>query len=379
MSSSPPTSSSPTTLSSPGPSAPNPNAMTEQNKAPAPSPEHPYPPVMPYPPQAYSGAYPPPPPPGTAPYPPYFYPPPGDANHGGENGQNGLPPGAYMMLAPPGVVYMHPPPQGQPFQSPSAAAQAPSASRPKRKQVKMACTNCAAACKRCDENRPCERCQKYGIADNCIDGQRKERKKGIKRGPYKRKNKGGSDSPGYNAATAAIVAAQLGPEAAAPYYQPIFYPPPPYMTHTPEGQPGPDGQPPHVNGQPMMQYYIPAGSYPPYPHYHPMYHPPPPHPGAPPPPHPGAPPVVAAPPPPPPPPVAPEQHQTVNPVDTGKKDDVNGDANGVGDSPVANGKKRSRSSKGGEGKSKRSKPSSGARRERDGVAAEEGHEEGATA
>lgn len=370
--------------------------MTEQNKAPAPTPEHPYPPVMPYPPQAYSGAYPPPPPPGTAPYPPYFYPPPGDASHGGENGQNGLPPGAYMMLAPPGVVYMHPP-QGQPFTSPPPAAQASSASRPKRKQVKMACTNCAAACKRCDENRPCERCQKYGIADNCIDGQRKERKKGIKRGPYKRKNKGGSDSPGYNgewpqgappppppnpqaaAATAAIVAAQLGPEAAAPYYQPIFYPPPPYMTHTPEGQPGPDGQPPHVNGQPMMQYYIPAGSYPPYPHYHPMYHPPPPHPGAPPPPHPGAPPVIAAPPPPPPPPVAPEQHQTVNPVDTGKKDDVNGDANGVGDSPVMNGKKRSRSSKGGEGKSKRSKPSSGARKERDGMAAEEGHEEGATA
>lgn len=31
---------------------------------------------------------------------------------------------------------------------------------------------------------------KYGTADTCIDGQRKERKKGIKRGPYKRKNKG---------------------------------------------------------------------------------------------------------------------------------------------------------------------------------------------
>jgi neural Wiskott-Aldrich syndrome protein len=51
------------------------------------------------------------------------------------------------------------------------------------------CTNCAAACKRCDEARPCERCIKYGIADACVDGTRKERKKGIKRGPYKRKNK----------------------------------------------------------------------------------------------------------------------------------------------------------------------------------------------
>ena len=51
------------------------------------------------------------------------------------------------------------------------------------------CTNCAAACKRCDEGRPCERCCKYGISDSCQDGVRKERKKGIKRGPYKRKGK----------------------------------------------------------------------------------------------------------------------------------------------------------------------------------------------
>ncbi len=54
------------------------------------------------------------------------------------------------------------------------------------------CTNCASACKRCDEARPCERCVKYGLAETCIDGVRKERKKGIKRGPYKRKNRAGS-------------------------------------------------------------------------------------------------------------------------------------------------------------------------------------------
>lgn len=87
--------------------------MTEQNKAPAAAQEHQYPPPVIQYAQPYNGTYPPPPPPGTAPYPPYFYPPPGEGNHG-ENGQNGMPPGAYMMLAPPGVVYVHPPPpQGQ--------------------------------------------------------------------------------------------------------------------------------------------------------------------------------------------------------------------------------------------------------------------------
>ncbi|KAJ2958232.1 hypothetical protein NUW54_g14545 [Trametes sanguinea] len=69
------------------------------------------------------------------------------------------------------------------------------APKPKRKQVKMACTNCASACKRCDEARPCERCVKYGLAETCVDGVRKERKKGIKRGPYKRKNRNGSGEP----------------------------------------------------------------------------------------------------------------------------------------------------------------------------------------
>ena len=67
----------------------------------------------------------------------------------------------------------------------------------KRQQVKMAvskfinnmtvvsspffqCTSCAIACKRCDENCPCERCVGYGQTDSCVDGVRKERKKGIK-------------------------------------------------------------------------------------------------------------------------------------------------------------------------------------------------------
>ena|ERR1700722_406187 len=60
--------------------------------------------------------------------------------------------------------------------------------RSKRRQVKNACTNCQKACKKCDDARPCLRCVKYGIAEECVDSQRKERKKGIKRGPYKKRD-----------------------------------------------------------------------------------------------------------------------------------------------------------------------------------------------
>lgn len=60
--------------------------------------------------------------------------------------------------------------------------------RSKRRQVKNACTNCQKACKKCDDARPCLRCVTYGIFDNCVDSQRKERKKGVKRGPYKKRD-----------------------------------------------------------------------------------------------------------------------------------------------------------------------------------------------
>ncbi len=46
--------------------------------------------------------------------------------------------------------------------------------------------NCQKACKKCDDQRPCERCTKYGLEDTCRDSERKERKKGVKRGPYSR-------------------------------------------------------------------------------------------------------------------------------------------------------------------------------------------------
>ena len=60
----------------------------------------------------------------------------------------------------------------------------------KRRQVKNACTHCQKACKKCDDARPCLRCVKYGISEECVDSQRKERQKGIKRGPYKKRDGG---------------------------------------------------------------------------------------------------------------------------------------------------------------------------------------------
>ncbi|KAK0220092.1 hypothetical protein IW262DRAFT_1382501 [Armillaria fumosa] len=246
---------------------------TEQPKPADPPVAYPMPPHF----QHYNGGtFPPPPPPGV--YPPMFaYPPPVEGHPEG-----GPPPGLIMFHAPPGMVYAYPPPPGQVFAVPPGAA-SPSMLKPKRKQVKMACTNCATACKRCDEARPCERCLKYGIQDSCIDGQRKERKKGVKRGPYKRKNKGmdptfsdgefpqpappengewqaaGSNgSPPANASTTAAAihaVAQFAapPEAGAGYY-PLYYPPGHFVTQMPEGQ----------EGQPQVVQYFMGGYPPPY-------------------------------------------------------------------------------------------------------------------
>ncbi|TDL27192.1 hypothetical protein BD410DRAFT_782266 [Rickenella mellea] len=64
----------------------------------------------------------------------------------------------------------------------------------KRRQVKNACTNCQKACKKCDDARPCQRCVKYGLRDECIDSQRKERRRGVKRGPYKKRDGKGNNN-----------------------------------------------------------------------------------------------------------------------------------------------------------------------------------------
>ncbi|KAI8092670.1 uncharacterized protein BX664DRAFT_327861 [Halteromyces radiatus] len=71
----------------------------------------------------------------------------------------------------------------------------------KRKQVKNACVNCQKACKKCDEQRPCPRCVKYGLTETCVNSVRKERKKGIKRGPYKKRKQGANTSTDSSAAT----------------------------------------------------------------------------------------------------------------------------------------------------------------------------------
>ncbi|KZT07039.1 uncharacterized protein LAESUDRAFT_725384 [Laetiporus sulphureus 93-53] len=256
---------------------------SEQNKS-ANSGGHEQPPPHPmvsYPPQHFGSSYVPP-----GPYPSiYTYAPVPDGNHD-PNIPGGAPPPApyFMAIAPPppGMVYAYPaPPPGYPPYVPPM--QAPPPQRPKRKQVKMACTNCASACKRCDEARPCERCRKYNIADSCVDGVRKERKKGIKRGPYKRKNRnpgteqaaGGYSSPpaGEGDQPAAPVPYPVPPEGYYSYYYPHGYMPP---TH--DGQPHPEGVP-NGNGQHIPHPpYIPVPMYAPFPPYSgaPMPYPPPP-------------------------------------------------------------------------------------------------------
>ncbi|TDL22712.1 hypothetical protein BD410DRAFT_787993 [Rickenella mellea] len=207
-------------------------------------------------------------PPGA--YPSYYPYPPQPADGNGHPPDPNAPQG-YMMAFPPpphGMIYAYPPGQGYPTMPFPPGMPLPAALvRPKRKQVKMACTNCAAACKRCDEARPCERCIKYGIADGCADGVRKERKKGIKRGPYKRKGKVNPDQQYEGYVPEQNPAADWNPGEG---YYPYFYPPGIIAV-------GPDGQPIHPdqanggNGQPGMphaQYYpLHAAPYPPFPPY----------------------------------------------------------------------------------------------------------------
>ncbi|KAI8062186.1 hypothetical protein BC940DRAFT_309353 [Gongronella butleri] len=87
--------------------------------------------------------------------------------------------------------------------------------KPKRKQVKNACVNCQKACKKCDDGRPCQRCIKYGLTDTCQNSVRKERKKGIKRGPYKRRNQDGS-TPGTPTGTSGATSSAASSAATTP-------------------------------------------------------------------------------------------------------------------------------------------------------------------
>ena len=59
----------------------------------------------------------------------------------------------------------------------------------------MILVNCQRACKKCDDSRPCIRCVKYGVEESCTNSSRKERKRGVRRGPYKASKLAASDSP----------------------------------------------------------------------------------------------------------------------------------------------------------------------------------------
>jgi len=109
---------------------------------------------------------------------PYF-PQPTAAGSGGDSNDPNAPAQPQQMMIHPAFL-----PQMYSYPYPGMMA---TGMKLKRRQVKNACTNCQKACKKCDDERPCPRCVKYGIADECQDSVRKERRKGIKRGSYKKK------------------------------------------------------------------------------------------------------------------------------------------------------------------------------------------------
>ncbi|KAH9946388.1 uncharacterized protein BXZ73DRAFT_95888 [Epithele typhae] len=174
----------------------------------------------------------------------------------------------FMSSMPPMTMY--------PVSSGTSSRAAP----PKRKQVKNACTNCQKACKKCYDARPCLRCVKYGLADECVDSLRKERAKGKKRGPYKKRD---DKTANVRQQQADVVVQQAGasplavpatvphPTAQVPYAAPVFtqYPPsaarpgdPPLyfspVVYTVPAVPPPAGQ----DGEPI-------GAYPPHPGFFP--------------------------------------------------------------------------------------------------------------
>ncbi|KII88870.1 hypothetical protein PLICRDRAFT_175128 [Plicaturopsis crispa FD-325 SS-3] len=134
----------------------------------------------------------------------------------------------------------------------------------KRRQVKNACTNCQKACKKCDDARPCLRCVKYGFREDCHDSHRKERKKGIKRGPYKKRDGKGSsvDEQDAPAQTGMPMPPNGGvPPSASPPMAPYMGAMPGYpgfysQYPPPQGGPGPR---PGEGGPPFFpHYYIPV-------------------------------------------------------------------------------------------------------------------------
>ncbi|KAF8509899.1 hypothetical protein JB92DRAFT_2943263 [Gautieria morchelliformis] len=150
----------------------------------------------------------------------------GDSHNENNNTESGG--GGVQVPYPPMPVY----PYGNVVPGP------PPMTRPKRTQCKNACTNCQKACKKCDDNRPCQRCLRYGTAETCVDSKRKERKKGIKRGPYKKRdsrslNAGDDDGGGVHSANGAH-----GPPINMPYVGPVAYPTGMWSSYPPTGPNG---------------------------------------------------------------------------------------------------------------------------------------------
>ncbi|GJE97060.1 GAL4 domain-containing protein [Phanerochaete sordida] len=140
-----------------------------------------------------------------------------------------------MYSFPPGMVPTQPP-------------------RTKRRQVKNACTNCQKACKKCDDARPCLRCVKYGIAEECVDSQRKERQKGIKRGPYKKRDgKASSVDPQIDMGAPSAIPLPIAAGAHMPPYMaaPMGYPAG-FFGQYPAPAPGKPGEAPAY----YPQYYF---------------------------------------------------------------------------------------------------------------------------
>ncbi|KAJ3567582.1 hypothetical protein NP233_g6277 [Leucocoprinus birnbaumii] len=65
-----------------------------------------------------------------------------------------------------------------PEDSATESSQQPRKARdgPKKKKANRACFHCQKAHLTCDDSRPCQRCIKRGIADNCTEGHRKKAK-----------------------------------------------------------------------------------------------------------------------------------------------------------------------------------------------------------
>ncbi|KAG2218381.1 hypothetical protein INT45_013332 [Circinella minor] len=121
--------------------------------------------------------------------------------------------------------------------------------KPKRKQVKNACVNCQKACKKCDDARPCPRCIKYGIEATCVNSVRKERKKGVKRGPYKQRKGQDADNASATSQPSTPVPETLS-SLTSPNGNPMLHP---YLRALGAGDSYQPHQPTHV----MSPYTVP--------------------------------------------------------------------------------------------------------------------------